>query len=315
MTYRTDQDARVIRRLDAAISALIAAVIALDVVLGAALGFRVEWTTFGIPALATAAALTGAVVYGRWRPDERLATACMGTAQLVAFTAAGAPLSYIAASAGLPLQDDVFAAIDAALGFDWVWLFQVMDRWSALQPLFSVPYGSMLPQIAVMTLALGFFGRHLELRLFLLAFALAALSTVAASAVVPAVGPPLHYNIEALGLALKTATGTQHVAVFEGLRDGSIRTLVGLGTEGLICMPSLHAASAVLLMRAGLVLPVLRWPFVAINALMLFSTVIEGSHYLADVLAGVALAFAAERAARAIAKAAARDRVRATALA
>jgi len=53
------------------------------------------------------------------RPDPRLASGLEATAQVVAFAAVGAPLSYLAAAANLPLQDHVFAAADRALDLDW----------------------------------------------------------------------------------------------------------------------------------------------------------------------------------------------------
>ena len=38
--------------------------------------------------------------------------------------------------------------------------------------------------------------------------------------------------------------------VFFGLRDGSFRALVAIGSEGVITFPSLHAALAVILIAA-----------------------------------------------------------------
>jgi membrane-associated phospholipid phosphatase len=46
---------------------------------------------------------------------------------------------------------------------------------------------------------------------------------------------------------------------------------------------------------------VLRWVFVALNTMMLIATPIDGSHYLIDVLAGIALALFCLIAAQAIA--------------
>ena len=56
------------------------------------------------------------VTPGTWRSDPRLASGLNCTAQVVAFAAVGAPLSYIAASANLPLQDHTFDLLDRALG-------------------------------------------------------------------------------------------------------------------------------------------------------------------------------------------------------
>ena len=59
--------------------------------------------------------------------DARLASGLFSTAQLIAFAAVAAPLSYIAASANLPLCDAALDTIDRALGFDWEALLTWMN--------------------------------------------------------------------------------------------------------------------------------------------------------------------------------------------
>src|SRR4051812_7026969 len=96
------------RRLDRLIWTLIAAVCLVVVVAPLISTFSVDWPTFAAP---VSAALTlGAIswFYRSLRPDPRLASALENTAQLIAFAAVGAPLSYLAAAAALPLQDHVF---------------------------------------------------------------------------------------------------------------------------------------------------------------------------------------------------------------
>ena len=89
--------------------------------------------------------------------------------------------------------------------------------------------------------------------------------------------------------------------VLYGLRDGTFRFLVAVGAEGIITFPSLHAALAVIVIAAIWPIAVLRWVFVALNTMMLIATPIDGSHYLIDVLAGIALALLCLIAAQAIA--------------
>lgn len=59
---------------------------------------------------------------------------------------------------------------------------------------------------------------------------------------------------------------------------------------GLVSMPSFHAAAAVILGWVSLYLGWLRIPLVLLNVAMLLSTIISGSHYLVDLIAGAALA-------------------------
>ena len=86
--------------------------------------------------------------------------------------------------------------------------------------------------------------------------------------------------------------------VFHGLRDGTYRQVMAIGSEGIITFPSLHAALAVILIAAFWPLPIARWLGAGVNSLMLAATPIDGSHYLIDVLAGTALAILCLAAAR-----------------
>ena len=78
--------------------------------------------------------------YARVRPDPRLASGCLSTAQVIAFAAVAAPLSYLAAAADLPLNDRAYDAIDRALGLDWKAMLDVMNAWpllfDALRPIY-----------------------------------------------------------------------------------------------------------------------------------------------------------------------------------
>jgi membrane-associated phospholipid phosphatase len=62
---------------------------------------------------------------------------------------------------------------------------------------------------------------------------------------------------------------------------------------GLISFPSFHSATAAIYAWATWRTPVVRWIGLALNLLMLIATPIHGSHYLVDVLAGLAVAVAA----------------------
>ena len=95
----TRRIASTLRRLDRIIWAVIAAVAAIVLTASAISSFSIEWRTFAAPAL-VATVLTGAAwFYRRYRPDPRAASGLENTAQLIAFAAVAAPLSYLAAAA------------------------------------------------------------------------------------------------------------------------------------------------------------------------------------------------------------------------
>lgn len=288
-----------LRRLDATIWAVIALVAAFVLFAAAFSDFTVILRSFIAPAGCCLLLKLGAVYYRDWRNDLNLASALESTSQLVAFAAVGAPLSYVAASAALPLQDAALAHLDTVLGFDWKGLLACMHRWPNIFKLMHLAYLSLSLQMIAAVLVLGFTGRLFWLRVYMLSFIFAALITIAISTVVPAEGAWLHYGITSSKVLPLSHTSWP---VFFGIRDGSFRHLVGVGAEGIITFPSLHAALAAILVATFWPVPVMRWFAAFINCLVVVATPIDGSHYFADVLAGLAIAGLSVAAASAIAR-------------
>jgi hypothetical protein len=289
-----------LRRLDGIIWILVAAVAGLELMAIALGNFTVALTSYAAPAGTCLLLLLAAHYYRGRRNDPNIASALECTAQVIAFAAVGAPLSYVAASVALPLQDAVFDGIDRALGFDWKSLLAVMERWPALHTGMRVIYLSLTLQMTASVLLLGFTGRLAWLRVYTLAFIFATLVTIAISALLPAEGVWLHYGLKEADPAIVPVSSSSWPA-FHGLRDGTFRQLMAIGSEGIITFPSLHAALAVILIAAFWPVRVARWLSAAVNSLMLAATPIDGSHYLIDVLAGVGIAGLCLLAARALA--------------
>jgi len=277
-----------LRRLDDVIWALVAAATAVVLIVSAAGGFHIVLTSYGIPVSTALALLLGAYFYRTHRVDLKLASTLESTAQLVVFAAVAAPLSYLAASTPLPLQDAVFDAIDHALRFDWKELLAFMNRQPEFFVFMRIIYLSLTVQMTAVVLILGLTGRLPWLRVYMLAFIFTAVLTIGLSALLPAEGVWLHYGLKADPAAMPIS----HTSwpVFLGLRDGSYRLLMAVGSEGIITFPSLHAALAVILIAAFWPVPVARWLSAAVNSTMLAATPIDGSHYLVDVLAGIIIA-------------------------
>ncbi len=294
-------EAHVARLLDQVIWAMVAAVAA--VVLAAPLvsRFYIEWPTFAAPVGACLVLVAAAWFYRRWRTDLRLSSGLECSAQVIAFAAVGAPLSYLAAAADLPLLDHAYDAVDRALGLDWMALLGFMNAEPTLYRALRPIYLSLTLQMTTAVLCLAFTGRLVWLRVYTLAFILAALVTIALSVVLPAAGVWPHYGLTAANSPHVMPAVSTSWPVFYGLRDGTFRALVALGSEGIITFPSLHAALAVILVAALWPIPVLRWVILGLNTAMLAATPIDGSHYFIDVFAGIAIAIPALAAARAIA--------------
>ena len=288
------------RRLDRTIWAVIAAVSAIILAAPLVSGFFLEWRSFAAPALAALLLTAGAWFYRRHRPDPRIASGLETTAQVVAFAAVGAPLSYLAAAANLPLQDHLFDAADKAFGLDWRALLNWMNATPMVYATLRPIYSSLTLQMTTAVLALAFSGRLLRLRIYVLSFILAALVTIAISALLPAAGAWPFYRLMATDSPHLIPAVSTSWPVFYGLRDGSIRELTAIGSEGIISFPSLHAALAVIVTVALWPIPVLRWAILALNLAMLAATPIDGSHYFSDVFAGIVIALLCFVAARRI---------------
>ena len=177
-----------LRRLDGIVWAIVAVLAAIAVIAPFIANFRLVGPSFLAAGGGVALCLAGYWLYETKRPDPRLASAVGGTAQIVAFAAVGAPVSYIAASLNLPLRDAWFDAADRALGFDWVALLGWMDAHATLHPVFSVIYSSLIPQTVAVVLALALAGRLVWLRIFILAFIISTIVTIIIAAIFPAEG-------------------------------------------------------------------------------------------------------------------------------
>ncbi|RTE89427.1 phosphatase PAP2 family protein [Bradyrhizobium sp. LVM 105] len=262
------------------------------VLIAAMLGpFRIEWLSFWKPALVGILLVSMSWFYTAVRKDAALAGALIAAAQLIAFAAVAAPLSYVAASAALPLWDNEFAALDRRLGFDWMSWLDAMNAAPLLHRTLAFAYASFALQATAIVLVLAAAGHALRLRVFMLSFVLTTLVTIGVSTLMPAQGVWGYLHLSSVDSpAIVPVTRDLPLPVFFGLRDGTIRQLVAEGADGIISFPSLHAALGLLFLLA-------LWPVkyvggiaALLNVAMIAATPVDGSHYFCDVIAGLAIA-------------------------
>jgi hypothetical protein len=187
--------------------------------------------------------------------------------------------------------DPILQQVDSLLHFDWLAWYQTVADHRALQILGTAAYQSIFITPALILGHCAWADKRAEARGFLVTFWLAAVVSLALFRYIPAVGPlatlwhgPVPYLPE---------SGLYEADLLPALRNHVLRE-VDLGTlRGLVSAPSFHTVSAVLYIAAGWRIARLRWTVVVLNGAMLLSTPVEGTHYLADMLAGAAVAFAA----------------------
>jgi membrane-associated phospholipid phosphatase len=288
--------------------------------------FRWNWLVLGLMAVALAAALalTGfsialdsalkpAAIVGayigytyysccrRKDSDPKVIFILGSTGQVLLIPVLMTPLTYVAASAALPMQDAAFHALDRALGLDWMAWFNFFYERHALLVATVLAYSMIGWPVFGVPLVLGWTRRYRRLQEFTMAFAIALVTTTIISALLPAMGT---YDLLKFMPDPEVFTPGAYLAQLRDLplvRDGTMRHLSFDSLAGIITFPSFHAAAAALYLWAFW--PV-RWvgPAAAVaNIAMLVATPIGGGHYFVDVIAGIAVAVFAIAAATAIA--------------
>jgi membrane-associated phospholipid phosphatase len=256
-----------------------------------AAGLSFAWGS-AVTTVGACLALEGvAAVYTTWRPEPRIAATLRSLAQIIAFGACAAPLSYAVARTAGPLWDATFFHWDQSLGLDWRAYLALVDAHPRFGLALTLAYRSLMAQMMLVVVLLGFMGRLAHLRQFVMAFCLSGTVTVLASGLMPAMANFVHLHLTAADFPhLQPAAAYAHVAHLTGLRDGTLHTISLDTLEGIITFPSFHATLGALFLWAFWAVRAARLPALAVNGLLIASTPIDGGHYFVDVIAGLAIA-------------------------
>jgi membrane-associated phospholipid phosphatase len=197
--------------------------------------------------------------------------------------------SYLSAAASFPLQDGTFAAIDRALGFDWIAFLRLTNTSAVFARMLSLAYMSTHFQFIALTLCLALAGWSARLMETLAILSLCLVATLLPALAFPAAGAAAYYKPAAHMLThFSPLSGLWHYAAFAGLR-GEHPVLDFAVLKGVVQFPSFHTQLALLTTFA---LRGVRWaliPIAILNALVIVATLPEGGHHLIDVIAGAAI--------------------------
>lgn len=196
--------------------------------------------------------------------------------------------SYVVVRSTSGFVDETLNAWDELLGFDWHAAYSMVAARPWLGRLGGDAYSSIFYTPFVTLGALVLTGRQERADRFLRAFGIALLLGLAMFWFLPAQSALAFH--EGLTPPYMPRTGIAHVPAIEALRSGALREIDPRMVVGMITFPSFHAVSAVLFAWAILPVRIVRVPMIALNAAMLIATPVEGTHYLVDVIGGVALA-------------------------
>ncbi|HEX4301153.1 MAG TPA: phosphatase PAP2 family protein [Rhizomicrobium sp.] len=278
-------------RLPTILFAIVIALAAVDTVWASAGHFDIDAQAYGLLALLTAALAAGGVFYDRVRKDERLAAMLFATGFLIGMSAGFSVLNYLLLTVAGPRIDTSLAAIDRAMGVDWPALMAFVAHYPVTNMVLQLVYISVLPQIALLVVALGFKGRPEQIYALCLSIAAGAAIAIFVWTLAPSFGAFSVYD-------LPPAVASHLVLALDGHYAKELIHLLATGpgrispsqAQGLIGFPSYHAVLALLVVWHARKLPVIRWVALSINLVVLIATPIQGGHHVVDVLAGFAVA-------------------------
>lgn len=189
-------------------------------------------------------------------------------------------------------SDAAFVSADRALffGFDWKTDVPAMTSIPLVGHVLSYAYASLNWQPFVMIAYLLLIRKRERLWQALTATSIAIAICISVFPLFPALGGYVHFGIPRAAVPdVWMASAWHYPEVLRSLKDGAIDSLGLKALEGIVAMPSFHASSSIILAWAFWATR-FRWPFAALNAVMLISSVPIGGHYLVDVVAGSAVA-------------------------
>lgn len=217
-----------------------------------------------------------------------LQTALYGFLYLAITIVCGVLAAYAMQRFAFPLRDELLANADNALGLHWPDFAHWVDRHPLMQASLRAAYDSILLQTALPLVVFALMYRIGDLRVYLLAFAIAFTSTIIVSALLPAAGPIVF--VDRADFSILHFTGATPVDHLVQLR-ASGPLIMDDTPGGIATFPSFHATIATLTPLTLRVFPRIFLPLLLLDAGMLAGTVTEGAHYYADVIAGIGMAF------------------------
>ncbi len=203
------------------------------------------------------------------------------------FTVYSSILSYIISASNHPFIDNYLLNFDKLLGFNVLDFVAIVDRSKYINFVLENSYWSFF-QVPLLFVLLSIFKKHSRIYSMLLCCIISVIICFMIAAALPATSIYKFMNID-INVYKNTnvISGYWHVDDLLKMRSGEMKILKLTDLKGIITFPSFHSTTAVILMWASSVLGRIKWFFIILNILMLFSIPITGGHYLADLIAGV----------------------------
>lgn len=193
--------------------------------------------------------------------------------------------SYLGVGLNIPTIADTLVHFDNSIGFDWLSTYHWVSSHRILRLVLIYAYWSALAQFVLIPLVLAVVRQFDDIVEFLAILFISSFVLLLIAIPLPAESAFLHYGITDPG----TSSSVQD---FTLLRDGALKVINPYKIQGLVSMPSFHTMLAIFFAYSVRRVRFVFAAAVALNAIMIASTITVGGHYLADVLAGIVCGFA-----------------------
>jgi len=243
-------------------------------------GLRITWDTWLLPCLLLPAAVGITMVVPRYGPFVWL------TVEIIALGLSGSAFVYVALLYGGEDATWLAHEIDAMLLFDWSRYYRAVQQMPLFDGLLSLAYDTLPIQLFILPLLLLVGGAPIHARLLMNCLAVTLFATGCIAAAWPVLDAAVWHGFYEFGQSSKE----EHVDHWRRLREGAMRQIDLKDMTGLITFPSFHTSAAVLFAGASAALRGFGWCFATLNGVMIAATPRWGTHYLADTVAGAALA-------------------------
>jgi hypothetical protein len=244
---------------------------------------HIDWPTVALLPPAYLALVAAWIYSRRYAGHPRkfiFADVLLATLLLLLLTNIVSPAQYLAVALHRPLIDASLVRADAWLGIDVASLAAWTRAHGTVSFVLSVCYASLLPQFLMPMVVLGLRHRDREgLWEYVFHFHFCLLITLAALALFPAICPYTQMGFT------PTIDQARVIRQLAALRAGTFHQIDFTDLEGLITMPSFHAAGALMVTWAfrrhrGLFLTL-----ALVNTGLIAATFMSGVHYFVDVVA------------------------------
>lgn len=188
------------------------------------------------------------------------------------------------ATVSLPFADQQIAYFDGLFGFHWPSFVSLFGPNAYV--ILKFLYGSFAWQPLVIMPLLWSSGHGTRAWQAVTAATLAALICALVFPLVPARGPAVYYGLEPADYPLLSGFAWWFGPAIETFKSGQVSEITPELLFPMVSVPSYHTVAALLFTWAVWPLRLARAPFFVLNAGMLVATIVVGTHYLTDVLAG-----------------------------